>query len=231
MDGKLYIVATPIGNLGDITFRAVEVLGMVDLVVAEDRSRALKLLNHLNIHKPLITINSYNEGRKAKEIRTRLLRGEQIALITGAGTPCISDPGITVIREACAADILVTPVPGASAAIAAVSVSGMYAEKFFFYGFLPQKKGKKKKIFREFADFSYPVIFFESPRRVIETLRCISEELPDRPVVVLKEMTKLYEEVLRGSAGELAERLAGNDIKGEYTIVLGSKTSSVPAVP
>ncbi len=228
MEGRLYIVATPIGNLGDITFRAVEVLGMVDLVVAEDRSRALKLLGHLNIHKPLITINSYNEARKARDIQTRLLNGQQVALITGAGTPCISDPGISVIREAYEADILVTPVPGPSAAVAAISVSGMYADKFFFYGFLPQKRGKKRKIFREFADFQYPVIFFESPRRVVETLRCAGEELADRPVAVLKEMTKLYEEILRGTADELAERLSANDLKGEYTIIVAGKGSQQP---
>jgi 16S rRNA (cytidine1402-2'-O)-methyltransferase len=225
MSGKLYIVATPIGNLGDITFRAVEILGMVDLVVAEDRSRALKLLNHLGIHKPIITINSYNEERKAREIQRRLLDGQEVALITGAGTPCVSDPGISVIRQAYEADIRVSPVPGPSAAVAAISVSGIYADKFFFFGFLPQKRGKKKKIFREFSDFPHPMIFFESPRRVTETLRCMGEELSDRRVVVLKELTKIYEQVLRGTADELADCLSEDEIKGEYTIIVEGRGS------
>lgn len=223
MGGRLYVVATPIGNLGDITVRAADILGKVDFVVAENRSRALKLLNHLNIHRPLITINSYNEDRKSGEIVRRLLDGNDIALITGAGTPCVSDPGIAVVRKAYEAGLEVSAVPGPSAVAAAVSISGLYADRFVFLGFLPQKRGKKKRVFRDFGIFPYPMIFFESPRRIAETLRCISEELGDRQVAVLKEMTKVYEQVLRAPVNELIDLFSGEEQKGEYTIIVEGK--------
>jgi 16S rRNA (cytidine1402-2'-O)-methyltransferase len=223
MGGRLYVVATPIGNLGDITVRAIDVLGKVDFVVAENRSRALKLLSYLNIHKPLITINSYNEQRKASEIAVRLLDGNDIALITAAGTPCVSDPGIVVVRKVYEAGMEVSAVPGPSAVAAAVSISGLYADRFLFLGFLPQKRGKKKKILREFCIFPYPMILFESPRRIIETLRCISEELGDREVTVLKEMTKIYEQVLRAPVSQLIDVFSEGEQKGEYTIIVEGK--------
>ena len=158
MAGLLYVVATPIGNLKDITLRAAEVLREVDFVVAEDRQKALKLLSHLDIRKPIITINSYNEERRASAIVGRLGSGKKAALITAAGTPCISDPGDMVVREACEAGIGVLAVPGPSAALAALSVSGLSPARFLFYGFLPQKKGKKRKTLRELLSGLFPVV-------------------------------------------------------------------------
>jgi 16S rRNA (cytidine1402-2'-O)-methyltransferase len=223
MSGKLYVLATPIGNLGDITLRAIEVLGRVDLVVAEDRERALKLLNHLGLRKPLVTINSYNEQRKTKEIVHRMMDDNDVALITGAGTPCVSDPGLHVVKGAYEAEIEVIVVPGPSAVAAAVSVSGLHADKFIFLGFLPLKKGKKKKIFRELGPLQYPLVFFESPRRILEVLQCLREELGGRQVAVFKEMTKVYEQVFRGTPDELLTQFSDSELKGEYTLIVEGK--------
>ncbi|MBA4418333.1 MAG: 16S rRNA (cytidine(1402)-2'-O)-methyltransferase [Syntrophus sp. (in: bacteria)] len=220
MDGIMYIVATPIGNLKDITLRAIEVLKDVDIVIAEDRSRALKLLSHLDIRKPIISINSYNEERKAPEIVARLMNGKSCALITGAGTPCISDPGRAVANHCHEAGLEVRAVPGPSAAMGALSISGLYTDRFLFYGFLPLKKGKKKKIIRDLALLPYPVIFFESPRRLMETLCIAKEEFGDREAAVFKEMTKVHEKVWRGTLTNLIEELEEVEPKGEYTIIV-----------
>ena len=148
-NGILYVVATPIGNLKDITFRAVEVFREVDFVVAESSLRALKLLSHLEIRKPIVSVNSYNEERKAKGIVEQLRKGKKCALITSAGTPCISDPGNPIVRKCCEEGIEVKSVPGPSAVVGAVSISGLFADRFLFFGFLPQKRGKQKKILLE----------------------------------------------------------------------------------
>jgi 16S rRNA (cytidine1402-2'-O)-methyltransferase len=220
VNGVLYVVATPIGNLKDITLRAIEVLGDVDLIVAESRERALKLLSHLTIHKPIITINSYNEERKAKSIARQIASGKSCALISGAGTPCISDPGGLVVKACYDAGVDVRAVPGPSAAAGAISISGLFVDRFLFYGFLPQRQGKKRKVLREFSSFPYPIVFFESPRKVLETLRSMAEELGNRPVVVIKEMTKIYERVMRGSIDELIASLSEEEPKGEYLIIV-----------
>lgn len=220
MNGVLYVVATPIGNLKDITLRAIEVLNDCDMIVAESRERAMKLLSHLSIHKPIITINSYNEERKAKGIAQQISSGKSFALITGAGTPCISDPGGYVVRACYDAGIDVRAVPGPSAAAGAISICGLYVDRFFFYGFLPQKQGKKRKVFREYATFPYPIVFYESPRKLLETLRCMEDELGSRPAVVVKEMTKLFEQVIRGNLDELIAELGNTDPKGEYLIIV-----------
>jgi 16S rRNA (cytidine1402-2'-O)-methyltransferase len=220
MDGMLYVVATPIGNLKDITLRAVEVLGNVDFIVAEDRARAMKLLSHLGIRKPIISINSYSEERKAREISGRLQDGKSAALITGAGTPCVSDPGRAVVRRCREDGIEVRAVPGPSAAIAALSISGLYADRFLFLGFLPLRKGKKKKVLRELAALPYALILLESPRRLRETLEVALEELGDREAAVFKEMTKVYEETWMGGLRELAGQFEGVEPKGEYTIIV-----------
>lgn len=220
MEGVLYVVATPIGNLKDITLRAIEVLQDVDLIVAESRERALKLLSHLSIHKPIITINSYNEERKAKGIARQISSGKSCALISGAGTPCISDPGGIVVRACYDAGVDVRAVPGPSAAAGAISISGLYVDRFLFYGFLPQRQGKKRKVLREFSAFPYPIVFFESPRKLLETLRCMSEEFENRPAVVIKEMTKVYERVMRGTINELIAALSDDEPKGEYLVIV-----------
>jgi 16S rRNA (cytidine1402-2'-O)-methyltransferase len=221
MKGTLYIVGTPIGNLKDITLRAVEVLGEVDFVVAESRERALKLLSHLGIHKPITAINSFNEEHRAKSIAAQLANGRTAALISAAGTPCISDPGDRVVRLCYETGVEVLAVPGASAAVAALSVSGLSPDRFLFYGFLPQKTGKKRKILREILSGPYVVVLYESPRRVMNTLEVIQEETdPERMVVVYREMTKVYEEVLRAPVGEVLVQLKEEEPRGEFTIVV-----------
>lgn len=220
--GLLYVVCTPIGNLNDITLRAIEVLREVDLVIAENRERALKLLNHLQIRKPIITINAYNEGRKAEAIVEELLTGKTAALISGAGAPCISDPGNMVVRKGYDKGIQVIAVPGPSAVISALTVSGLWPDRFVFYGFLPQKRGKRRKVLADLLSRPLPVIFFESPRRLAETLNDIAETAPDREVALLKEMTKVYEELTRGLAKDLHDALPA-EVKGEYTIVVAGE--------
>jgi 16S rRNA (cytidine1402-2'-O)-methyltransferase len=220
--GLLYVVSTPIGNLGDITLRAIEALREVDLVIAENRERALKLLSYLEIRKPIITINAYNEGRKAKTIVEELLIGKSAALISGAGAPCISDPGNMVVRTAYDMGVQVTAIPGPSAVISALSVSGLWPDRFVFYGFLPQKRGKRRKVLAELLSRPLSLVFFESPRRLAETLNDIAETAPDREVALLKEMTKVHEELTRGLAKELCDALPA-DVKGEYTIVVAGE--------
>ena len=220
--GTLYVIATPIGNLKDITLRAVEILQESDLVIAENRERALKLLSHLQIRKPIVTINAYNEERKAQGISQQVRMGKQCVLISGAGTPCISDPGNVIVRRCHEMGLDVKAVPGPSAVIAALSISGLSPDRFFFYGFLPLKRGKRRKVLEDLLSRPFPVIFFESPRRLTDTMKDISEIAPDREVVLAKEMTKVYEEVVRCRADELVGCIP-EDVKGEYTIIVGGK--------
>jgi len=223
MGGTLYVVATPVGNMKDITLRAVEVLQDIDVVVAENRERALKLLGHLSIRKPIITINSYNEERKAGSITRQLLEGKSCALISGAGTPCISDPGGLVVKACHEAGVDVRAVPGPSAVSGAVSISGLYVDRFLFYGFLPHKRGKKRKVLREFLSFPYPIVFFESPRKLVDTLGCIREEFGNRPTVVVKEMTKIHETVIRGPLDDVIDGMSTEEPRGEYLIIVDGK--------
>ena len=224
MIGTLYVVATPIGNLKDITLRAVEILQETDLVIAENRERALALLSHLQIRKPIVTINAYNEARKSRSIATQVLHGKQCVLISGAGTPCMSDPGNSVVQACQEMGIEVRAVPGASAIVAALSVSGLSPDRFLFYGFLPQKRGKRRKVLTELLAQPFPVVFFESPRRLVDTIRDISEIAEGREVVLAKEMTKMYEEIQRGRADEILSRIP-EEVKGEYTIIVGGRNS------
>jgi 16S rRNA (cytidine1402-2'-O)-methyltransferase len=226
-NGILYVVATPIGNLKDITFRAVEVFREVDFVVAESSLRALKLLSYLEIRKPIISVNSYNEERKAKGITEQLRKGKKCALITSAGTPCISDPGNPLVRKCYEEGIEVKSVPGPSAAVGAVSISGLFADRFLFFGFLPQKKGKQKKILLEISTLPYPIIFYESPRRLKGTLENICEVFGNRQAVIVKEMTKVHEKVYRGQIQELLETFPEDEIKGEFTVIVDGKGKNV----
>jgi 16S rRNA (cytidine1402-2'-O)-methyltransferase len=226
-NGILYVVATPLGNLKDITFRAVEVFREVDFVVAESSLRALKLLSYLEIRKPIISVNSYNEERKAKGIAEHLRKGKKCALITSAGTPCISDPGNHIVRKCCEEGIEVKSVPGPSAVVGAVSISGLFADRFLFFGFLPQKKGKQKKILLEFLELPYPIIFYESPRRLKGTLKNIYEVFGNRQAVVVKEMTKVHEKAYRGQILELLETFPEDEIKGEFTVIVDGKGKNV----
>ena len=229
MYGTLYVIGTPIGNLKDITFRAVEVLQAVDFVVAESRERALKLLSHLDIRKPITTINTYSEEGRARMVVDQLSKGKNGALITAAGTPSISDPGDVVVRKCYEAGIEVQAVPGPSAAIAALSISGLSPDRFLFYGFLPQKKGKKRKVLKEILSVALP----RGPLRITaedkETLTVILEEAGDRMIVVCREMTKVHEEVIRGPVSEVLEEIAPEETRGEYTLIVdgtGKQASS-----
>ena len=225
--GILYVVATPIGNLKDITFRAVEVFREVDFVVAESSLRALKLLSYLEIRKPIISVNSYNEERKAKGIAEQLRKGKRCALVTSAGTPCISDPGNHIVRKCYEEGVEVISIPGPSAAVGAVSISGLFADHFLFFGFLPQKKGKQKKILLELAAFPYPIIFYESPRRLMGTLENMYEVFGNRQAVIVKEMTKVHEKVYRGQIHELLEAFPEDEIKGEFIVIIDGKGKNV----
>ncbi|MHB8110404.1 MAG: 16S rRNA (cytidine(1402)-2'-O)-methyltransferase [Syntrophorhabdaceae bacterium] len=221
LQGILYIVATPIGNLADITIRAIDVLKEVDLVIAESTGRAMKLFNHYGIKKTILTVGSYNEDRRSASIIRSLKAGKNIALITSAGTPCISDPGNVLVNKCIENEIEVCAVPGASAMAALVSISGLFADRFIFYGFLPLKKGKRKKTLQELSTFPYPIVFYESPRRIDETLAFILEIMGDRKVVVAKEMTKLFERTYRGTVSEVIESLAQDEKRlGEFAFIV-----------
>lgn len=220
MKGILYIVSTPIGNLEDITLRALRVLKEVDVIAAEDTRHSLKLLNHYAISKPLISYWGEKEKVKAEETLRILNSGQTVALITDAGTPGISDPGNVLIRKAIEEGITVVPVPGPTAVIAALSISGFSTDAFLFRGFLPVKVTQRLKELRELSLDPRTLVFYEAPHRLIETLADIAETFQDRRAVVIKEITKFYEEVFRGTASVILERLESSKIAGEYVIVL-----------
>ncbi len=221
--GILYIVSTPIGNLEDITLRALKVLKEVDFIAVEDTRHSLKLLNHYSISKPLISYWSEKEKIRAEQIIDRLKAGQSGALISDAGTPGISDPGAVLIRKAIEEGISMTPVPGVSAVIAAISVSGLSADEFLFLGFLPPKVSDRKKKLRELALESRTMIFYEAPHRILETLPDIIEIFGDRKAVIAREITKLYEEILRGILSGLLEALKSKKIAGEFVILVSGR--------
>ena len=202
--GSLYVVSTPIGNLEDITFRAVRILKEVDLIAAEDTRRTGLLLKHFNIEKPLTSFFEGNERKKIGDLLSRLEQGDRIALVSDAGTPGISDPGFRLIREAIQHQIPVVPVPGPSAMITALSVSGLPTDAFVFRGFLPHKPKKRKDLLETSEHMRETLIFYESPHRLIESLQDILEVLGDREMVLTRELTKVHEEILRGKVSEVA---------------------------
>lgn len=219
--GVLYLVATPIGNLEDITLRAIRTLKEVDLIAAEDTRRARKLLGHYGISTPLTSYFAHSSSRKTGALLAQLEEGKSIALISEAGTPSISDPGYTLTSLAIERNITVVPIPGATALIAALSVSGLSTRSFIFEGFLPRKAGKRRLLFLALRDQPRTFIFYESPRRLMATLEDLAAVLGgDRKIVVAREMTKLYEEVLRGTLAEVIADLADKHIKGEVTVVV-----------
>ena len=217
--GSLYVVSTPIGNLDDITLRAIKILGGVDLIAAEDTRKSKFLLDHLSISKPLISYHAHNEARRVPELISRLKQGKSVAVVTDAGTPGISDPAFLLIRSAIENDIQVIPVPGASSALAALVISGLPTDKFVFEGFLPVKKGRKTRL-EELKGESRTVIIFESPFRVERTLEDIVMHFGERRIVVAREITKKFEEVVRGRASEVLSLLQKSHPKGEYVIVV-----------
>jgi 16S rRNA (cytidine1402-2'-O)-methyltransferase len=226
--GTLYIVSTPIGNLEDITLRALRVLKEVDLIAAEDTRHSAKLLTHYGISKPLMSYWGERERAKSEVVLSRLLAGQSVALISDAGTPGISDPGRVVIERAIGEDIPVVPVPGPSALVAALSISGLDTTEFSFIGFLPGKKGQRLKRLRDLSVEPRTLVFYESPHRIAETIGELHEVFGDRKAALVKEITKLHEEVLRGRLGEITVMLCTRVIAGEYVIIIeGRKREGV----
>ncbi|WP_456395527.1 16S rRNA (cytidine(1402)-2'-O)-methyltransferase [Desulfurobacterium sp.] len=217
MEGILYIVATPIGNLKDITLRAIETLKNADIIAAEDTRRTKELLSAFNITgKKLISYHEHNEKEAADKIINFLKEGKNICLVSDAGTPTISDPGFRVVKKARKENIKVVPVPGASAAIAALSGSGFPSDKFLFYGFLPKKKKKRDEALMEIIQMPWTVVAYESPHRIEETLKTIHNLNPEKKIAIYREITKLHEEFLTGTAKEILKRLIP---KGEMVIL------------
>ena len=228
MAGVLYVVATPIGNLEDITLRAVRVLKEVDLIAAEDTRHTQNLLSHYDIRTPLTSYHEHNERTKARQLVERLLQGQSIALVSDAGVPAISDPGYRITVEAINAGIQVVPIPGPSALTAVLSVSGLPTDRFVFEGFLPARKKQRRDRLEALRGEMRTVVCFEAPHRLLESLRDIHELLGDREVVVAREVSKIYEEFLRGLAGELIDKLAGREIRGEVTLVIKGSAGESP---
>jgi 16S rRNA (cytidine1402-2'-O)-methyltransferase len=223
-EGTLYIVSTPIGNREDITLRALRILKEVDLIAAEDTRHTLLLLKHFGIQTPLTSYFEGNELRKKEFILSKLKQGSQIALVSDAGTPGISDPGFRLIQTAIENQIPIVPIPGPSAVIAALSVSGLPTDSFLFKGFLPHKSKKRRDLLRQLEEVKATLIFYESPHRLTESLRDILDVLGDRGMVLTRELTKVYEEVLRGKVNEIINQIGEKKLKGEMTLVISGKT-------
>ena len=218
MSGKLYLVATPIGNLEDITLRAIRILKEVDIIAAEDTRHSLKLLNHLEISKPLISYHRHNEEIKTDGLIQKLLNGENIALITDAGTPAISDPGEFIVKKAIENNIEIVPIPGACALINALIVSGFDTREFSFYGFLPLNKKLRTAKFEELKKERKTIILYEAPHKISATLNDIYKNLGDVNIVLARELTKIHESFIRGKVSEILEKI--EEIKGELIILI-----------
>ena len=216
----LYVVATPIGNLADITLRALEVLKDVDVVAAEDTRHSGLLLKHVGIQKPFVSYHEHNEAARTAELIERLARGDKVALITDAGTPGLSDPGLRLIRECIKRELPFTIVPGPSAILTALLGSGFSAEKFSFRGFLPVKSGQRERELRAAAERAETTIFFESPYRLIKTLTACSETMPERQLCVARELTKKFEEFRRGTPAELLAHYHAHRPRGEIVLLV-----------
>jgi len=219
--GTLYVVATPIGNLADVSHRALEVLRTVDRIACEDTRWTRKLLTHHGIRTPLTAYHDHNEDRAARSIVERLRSGENVALVTDSGTPLISDPGFRLVRLAVEENVSVVPVPGPSAVAAALSAAGVPPHPFLFAGFLPRKSGARRRRAEGLGDVPATLVFYESPHRVASSLRDLSEVLGEREAAVCREMTKIHEEFLRGTLVELADEAERRPFKGEIVIVVG----------
>jgi len=218
--GTLYIVSTPVGNLEDITLRAIRILGEVDIIAAEDTRHSVKLLNHLGIRKPMISYWREKEQVRSDEIIKRLHAGQSIALISDAGTPGISDPGAVLIKRAIEENIQILSIPGPSAFVAALSVSGLPTDQFTFMGFLPSRTAQRQKFLREVYLEQRTLIFYEAPHRIVDTLLDVSHIFGERKAALIKEITKFHEDVVRGSITEIIEEVQKTTIAGEYVIIV-----------
>lgn len=218
--GKLYLCATPIGNLGDITVRALEALRSCDLIAAEDTRRTRRLLSHYDIHTPMMSYREENRAAAGSKIIGRLEGGSDVVLVSDAGTPGISDPGHDLVVRCLEREIAVEALPGANAALTALVLSGLPTARFSFEGFLPRKKGARRRALEALASDERTLIFYESPQRVAETLKDIAECLGERQVALARELTKRYEEVLRGTVSAVAELVAERPVRGEVVLVV-----------
>lgn len=234
MPGTLYLIATPIGNLEDITLRALRILREVDLVACEDTRQTQKLLSHYGIQKRMVSYHEHNEALRAPEIIAELENGGNVALVSDAGTPLVSDPGYRLVSKAIERGVRVEPVPGPSAVLAALSASGLPTDSFQFRGFLPPRSAQRRKCLAALKDEPATLIFFEAPHRIRETLEDINEVLGPRPVVLAREITKIHEQFLRGAASELLHSQL--PLRGEFTLLIGKapaserKEAEIPAV-
>ena len=227
--GKLYLVSTPIGNLEDISLRAIRILKEVDAIACEDTRHTQKLLNHYDIKKRLVSYHEHNENSRARELVSELQNGARVALVTDAGTPIISDPGHRLVALCAENDIPVIPIPGASAALAALAGSGISADRVLFVGFLPARQGERHRTLTELANNSATLVFFEAPHRIANMLSDAAEILGPRPAALARELTKLHEEFLRGTLDELAKKLNTLPLRGEFTLVVGPSTHQAAA--
>ena len=225
--GTLYLVATPIGNLDDMTLRAIHVLESVPLIAAEDTRRTLKLLTHFGLRRPLVSLHAHNEARQLQTIVGRLEQHD-IALVSDAGTPALSDPGVRLVSAAVAAGYPVVPIPGASAVLAALVSSGLPTNQFTFLGFLPRKRGELQRMIKDAGEAKRTFVFFESPHRVQKTLAIMASALGPRSLVVAREITKVHEEFLRGTPATLLEHFAKSPPRGELTVVVAGSDWRAP---
>jgi 16S rRNA (cytidine1402-2'-O)-methyltransferase len=226
MSGVLYLVATPIGNLEDITLRALRILREVDLIACEDTRQTRKLLEHYGIRKPTVSYHEHNEAQRAGELIEKLREGAHVALVSDSGTPLVSDPGYRLVSKAIESGIAVEPVPGASAILAALTASGLPTDAFLFGGYLPARPGPRRKLLAKLQDEPATLVFYEAPHRILETLADVEAVLGVRPVVLAREMTKIHQEFLRGTAIGLREILRTRPaVKGEITLLIGRGTA------
>ncbi len=230
MAGTLYLVATPIGNLQDMTLRAIEVLRNADIIACEDTRHSIKLLNHFRISNKLVSYHEHNEHERADELIDKMLAGSSVALISDAGTPAISDPGNVIVRGAIEAGIPVVPIPGAAAFVTAVIASGLPVDSLFFGGFLPAKKGDRRRRLEEIACVPSTLVLYESPHRIARSLADCAEVLGDRKAVVARELTKLHEEFVRGTLSELSGVAVEQLSKGELVVVIDRPSEDTVAV-
>jgi 16S rRNA (cytidine1402-2'-O)-methyltransferase len=226
--GTLYVVATPIGNLEDLTFRALRVLKTVELIACEDTRRTRGLLTHYGVHAPLTSYFEHNKLAKGELLLRALREGKSVALVTDAGTPGISDPGFLLVRAARDAGIPVVPVPGPSAVVAALSAAGVPADRFVFDGFLPLKPGRRLRRLEALRALATTVVCYESPHRILASLEAIGHVWGGSEIVVARELTKQFEEIVQGTAARLAEHFSRGPVRGEFTLVLPAPLRAVP---
>jgi len=228
LPAALYLIATPIGNLEDVSLRALRILKEdVDRIACEDTRHSRKLLEHYGISKPLISYHEHNEKDRGDELLNALLAGEKIAMISDAGTPLISDPGYRLVAAAVEAGIAVVPIPGPSAILTALCASGLPTDSFAFGGFLPPKQGQRRKTLESWAETPATLVFYEAPHRILETLSDIESVLGNRPVVLARELTKMHEEFLRGTAAEVRSQLTPTNTRGEMVLLIGRGSGAV----